>query len=205
MRKKKFWILVSCGFLAILVPTLLALKGAQANMPLRLLVNGKEIASDPPPFVQDGRTFVPVRFVAEALGYPVKWDPQTNSVIIGTPPEGADLLPYDHDVDDTDNIQGIAYKNVVALGGIGHPSTSCRYNLQGSFTKVKLLVAPGAYQASLSVYGDGQKISTFQVDPSEPPKEITVDTQGVQILTLSSEDTNPFSASAFVIYARGIR
>lgn len=46
-------------------------------------VNGKAILfPDQPPVVQNERTLVPVRFVAEALGYDVIWNQADNSVVI---------------------------------------------------------------------------------------------------------------------------
>lgn len=39
----------------------------------KIIVDNKVIEMDTAPFYKDGRTFVPVRFVAEALGYKVKW------------------------------------------------------------------------------------------------------------------------------------
>jgi len=46
------------------------------------MVNGAIVSIDQPGVVIDGRTLVPVRFVAEAFGIGVVWDAQTNSVII---------------------------------------------------------------------------------------------------------------------------
>lgn len=40
----------------------------------RVLVNGREATIDVPALVRSGRTFVPVRFVAEQLGAVVEWD-----------------------------------------------------------------------------------------------------------------------------------
>ena len=45
-------------------------------------VSGKEISLDAPPFVKDGRTLVPLRFVAETLGATVEWIEETNTVNI---------------------------------------------------------------------------------------------------------------------------
>ena len=46
-------------------------------------VNGKTVSfPDQPPVVQNERTLVPVRFVAEALGYDVVWNQADNSVVI---------------------------------------------------------------------------------------------------------------------------
>ncbi|NLI13165.1 MAG: polysaccharide deacetylase family protein [Peptococcaceae bacterium] len=46
--------------------------------------NNQEIALDVPPFITDGRTMVPVRFVSECLGYSVKWEAEKNTVNITT-------------------------------------------------------------------------------------------------------------------------
>lgn len=42
----------------------------------------RTITMDVTPYVRDGRTYVPVRFVAEAVGCSVGWDPNTQTVII---------------------------------------------------------------------------------------------------------------------------
>lgn len=46
------------------------------------LVNGEPREMDVAPFLAGGRTMVPVRFVAEALGYVPAWNPNTNVVTI---------------------------------------------------------------------------------------------------------------------------
>ena len=54
-------------------------------------VNGKTINfPDQSPIVQNERTMVPVRFVAEALGHKVSWDSDTNSVNI----DGGKIVLY---------------------------------------------------------------------------------------------------------------
>ncbi|MCL5056952.1 MAG: copper amine oxidase N-terminal domain-containing protein [Actinobacteria bacterium] len=45
-------------------------------------MNGREVKTDVLPQVIDGRTLVPVRFIAEALGADVKWDEATGTVNI---------------------------------------------------------------------------------------------------------------------------
>ncbi len=44
--------------------------------------DGQPIEMDVVPFTQDNRTFVPIRFVAENLGYDVSWDDSTQTVVI---------------------------------------------------------------------------------------------------------------------------
>jgi len=38
-------------------------------------INGKTVALDTPPIIKDGRTLVPLRFISEAFGAEVAWDP----------------------------------------------------------------------------------------------------------------------------------
>ena len=47
---------------------------------LGAMVDGKASLLDVAPFIKDGRTFVPVRFIAEALGAEVKYDAATQVV-----------------------------------------------------------------------------------------------------------------------------
>lgn len=45
-------------------------------------VDGKEILLDTPPVINNNRTLVPIRFVAENLGYKVEWNEEKRQVII---------------------------------------------------------------------------------------------------------------------------
>jgi hypothetical protein len=45
-------------------------------------VNGQAVSLDVPPELKDGRTLVPIRFVAENMGYKVLWYPQEKKVVI---------------------------------------------------------------------------------------------------------------------------
>lgn len=47
------------------------------------IVNGKEMTLDVPAVIQQGRTFIPVRFVSEQLGWNVRWNQEHYTVEIG--------------------------------------------------------------------------------------------------------------------------
>lgn len=47
-----------------------------------LVKNGTQLFMDTFPFLKEGRTFVPVRFIAEALGYNVDWNNETQEITI---------------------------------------------------------------------------------------------------------------------------
>ncbi len=46
------------------------------------ILNGEEIKLDAPAFIENGRTYTPVRFIAEALGASVSWNAETREVTI---------------------------------------------------------------------------------------------------------------------------
>ncbi len=49
---------------------------------IKLIVNGKTIATDVAPVQINGRVMVPARFVAEPLGASVQWDKVNNAVVV---------------------------------------------------------------------------------------------------------------------------
>ena len=49
---------------------------------ITIWVDGKQISVDTEPFIVQGRTFVPLRAIAEALGRSVSWDDPTNRVTV---------------------------------------------------------------------------------------------------------------------------
>lgn len=53
---------------------------------IKITVNGQQIKTDveAPPFIYNDRTYVPLRFVAEALGADVGWDSKTKTAIINS-------------------------------------------------------------------------------------------------------------------------
>ncbi len=55
-------------------------------------VDGTEVALDVPATVMEGRTLVPVRFIAESTGQEVDWHARTRTVIINTIEPGTDFI-----------------------------------------------------------------------------------------------------------------
>ena len=52
----------------------------------KVMVNGKEFTSDPPPLEVDGRTYLPLRAIGDALGVPVGWNEELRQAEVGTAP-----------------------------------------------------------------------------------------------------------------------
>lgn len=77
--------LVACGLLAAVLTALLApgqvlAQAALADPNIGVQINGHRRAFDPAPFIQDGRTLVPLRGIFEALGAQIEWDGETQTV-----------------------------------------------------------------------------------------------------------------------------
>ncbi len=81
MSIKKIAVTVLTGSLVIALIVSASLASSQN---IKLFVNGKEIATDVPPQIVDGRTLVPVRVVAEQLGAKVEWDELSKKVSVTT-------------------------------------------------------------------------------------------------------------------------
>ena len=62
---------------------------AAGGAPIHIQVNGQAVTFDSAPVMINDHVYLPIRFVAQALGLPVHWDPSTQTVLIGTVPTGA--------------------------------------------------------------------------------------------------------------------
>jgi len=68
-------------FLVLLI-ILLGSNSLLADSPVKIIFNGRDLKTDAAPQIIDGRTMVPLRVVAEALGAEVKWDAENKIVFI---------------------------------------------------------------------------------------------------------------------------
>jgi uncharacterized protein YkwD len=81
MKIKLFSLLTLTMCLAVLFAAVLTANAAEAA-PISVLVNGKSLDLDVAPLIEEGRTLVPVRAIAESLGAVVGWDAQARRVEI---------------------------------------------------------------------------------------------------------------------------
>ena len=77
---KKKWLAV----IGVVILVSIFATAALASNPIKLIVNGREIKPDVAPQIINGRTMIPIRWVAEALGADVKWDEHANAVRINS-------------------------------------------------------------------------------------------------------------------------
>lgn len=82
MARREVLAVLSGGVILCIV-ALAAVNVRAADM-VRVFVDGREIVSDVPAQIIEGRTMVPIRFVAEAMGAEVSWDDNLHAVSIIT-------------------------------------------------------------------------------------------------------------------------
>lgn len=76
MKKSKKYLVLFLSFLLLLsTVNVFAIRHKEKDIPLNgIIVNDHIVYSDVYPYIKNNRTYVPIRFIAEELGYDVKWD-----------------------------------------------------------------------------------------------------------------------------------
>lgn len=74
-RSKRLFVLLLAVFMVLPTLNVYAIRHAKRDIPLNgIIVNNHIVYSDVHPYIKNNRTFVPIRFIAEELGYDVKWN-----------------------------------------------------------------------------------------------------------------------------------
>lgn len=82
MRKTNIIIVITLVLAVISSPVANALNIPDSQIPIDIMVNGSFIKTDASPYIEYDTTFVPIRFVSEALGAKVEWDAPTATASI---------------------------------------------------------------------------------------------------------------------------
>jgi len=186
------------GFL--LFSTVMALANASGTMReiffgINVVVDGvpQDFEYDMRPFITEGRTFLPVRGIADALGLPVHWEGSTQTVYIGNRPAHVSWLdqmghrnhqtsfgqngvfawvPGTAATDGTIFDRGIVFGTVVN-SNVGESTQSIEFILNGNYnvfrgTYVDSLRGGGITEhtrvgAQFRIYGDGVLLGTSPI------------------------------------------
>jgi|AGTN01.3.fsa_nt_gi Copper amine oxidase N-terminal domain./NPCBM/NEW2 domain. len=137
-----------------------------ASRPLTVIVDNVETTSDVPVINKGGRIYVPVRFLAESLGYPVEWEEEKGTVYIGIRPSGTDM------VSELAAYTGRKIKQPVKISGIGYPKGyvltmgalgDVRWKLNGRYLTVSFSMGVPDNQsgdsAEFTVIADGKTLA----------------------------------------------
>jgi len=64
----------------------------KSEMPIKIVVNGETVFPDSYPFIKDDRTLVPIRAIAEKLGYDVSWNAEERKVTLSDEKESLSVI-----------------------------------------------------------------------------------------------------------------
>ena len=180
---------------------------------INVVVNGRtvEFEADSQPFITEGRTFLPVRAISEALGYPVNWDGYTQTVFIGVTPGETRLMT---DIPPTNRqsmatganaravINGHEYFDAIISTNFGFVTSHQTHNLGGQFRELTGLFGiidgetMGPQSVTLSFIAEGERtLAEFEMIPGALPTAISVDVTGVHLLTIEISHTTGTGAS----------
>lgn len=115
----------------------------------KVLVNGKEFISDPPALVVEGRTFLPLRAIGDALGVPVNWNEELQQAEVGITPQTGDGVGV---VDGKYNIGILSVSKTKDYEGKDAVVVNFRYTNNSEETKSFMLaVASKAFQNNVEL------------------------------------------------------
>ena len=176
---------------------------------VNIVINGNQWnpPADMTPFIADGRTFLPVRGISEALSVPVTWDGATSTVFLGTQPVGSPFFStIPHFRDGGTGTNRLTIGNAVSLGnhhanalfsGNAHSTLGAwrDYNLNGQWDTltgdVLRLDRGGRGSATISFIGDGRELLVVATSENQQPQNISVDVRGVLVLRIEISGNAP--------------
>lgn len=161
-----------------------------------IVVNGAEVKTSQEPFIYEGRTYIPLRAVAEAMGADVKWDGEKWQALINSNENSVALsdltiLASKATGDSWRREQGVAdkamgtvtYPRALWMGAGCYEKAPCFYELalNGEFTKLDALVGlPDGerYGTNVVVSVDDREIMRFDLVPGGKPVPVKADIKG---------------------------
>ena len=176
----------------------------QITYGVRVNFNGQlvQFNADNQPFVMGGRTFLPMRAMADLLGLPVDFDPSTNTAYVGNRFAGQ-RQPLHHAAPFFDRSRGdswIRFADTVTMGGVtynnafilGWPNTQggfdrtqfSLHNLGGQYRVLSgymgRIDGTSMHNVSISIIGDGVLLESFELRATDMPIPFSVFVEGVQ-------------------------
>ncbi|MDR2166675.1 MAG: hypothetical protein LBE35_02335 [Clostridiales bacterium] len=163
---------------------------------VNIIVNGRPLQADgiDRPFILDGRTFLPVRAISEALNVPVDWDGSTMTVHLGTGTAGRPLFettPTSASSGITavsGTMSGRSFNTIFRASATNMATSSTgwgEFNLNGQFSTISGVLGrlnDAAATSNIVFIGDNREIARFAVDGTTVAHEISVDVRGVLVL-----------------------
>jgi len=174
--------------------------------------NGEAVQFDAEsqPFIIDGRTFLPVRAIADIAGLDVDFDSATNTVLL-TSGGGTAAQPGNRfgdtffsgtsgsnfaRVDESVSILGATHQNVVQYSSFATNALYSQHNFNGNFTRMtgifgRIDGVGVPTDVNVTITGDGVVLAEFSLGEHDVPHNIDLDVTGIQLVRV---DVNPEGA-----------
>ena len=179
---------------------------------VRVSVDGElmHFEEDMRPFIIAGRTFLPVRAIADAAGFEAGFDEATNTVLLTTPvPTGIRLTETFLSGDELTNAVWVRTADSVSIWNAQHAdvvqyrfgsanSMDSHHGLGGNhgrLTGVFGRVDEGTNlerAAVVTFYGDGEVLATLELGEFDAPISFDIDVSGVDALRINVEAFGAF-------------
>ncbi|WP_433947031.1 stalk domain-containing protein [Paenibacillus sp. SN-8-1] len=180
----------------------------------------KKPSADQQGFIYKGTTYVPLRFVSEALGKKVGWEGKTNSIYVGKQPEGkviylTELQPHStsgyynnfSDGEVTTNMNesfSNSFLDDIYSGGVH----SADYIINSEYKSFKAGLAPDIHWqgkdsyklGSVKIYGDGELLYTSPdiISDATAIENIELDVTGVNRLRIAFTNSSNYPYLDFI-------
>jgi hypothetical protein len=164
-------------------------------LPLNYFFNGaqKYPASDQQGFIYNGKTYVPLRFMAEASGLSVDWDGNTNSIYVGSKPQTnqymSDILqPYFNTANKFEanlatQMSGHKYYKGYFIDPDDVDDSNVSFNINKNYSEINGLIGLSdmANKGSrvVEIYGDGNLLTRYELSPGSLPQNLYLSVNGV--------------------------
>jgi len=198
----------------------------QITYGVNVVVNGQRLQLEgiDRPFIMDGRTFLPVRAVSDALDVTVDWDGGTSTVYLGDRFAGQRVplrqaAPFfdrspnsDRAVDFLDFaiMGGITYNNALRFGawndgvlGVSGLTHFSLHNLNGQYRVFGgyfgRIDGSGMQNATVHFIGDGRTLQTLSLNAADMPAHFDIFVEGVQQLRVEVVFSNFNNAPQYAL------
>jgi len=193
---------------------------------INVMLNGEMVQfdEDARPFVMDGRTFLPLRTIADMVGLPVDFDPSTNTAILGGRYAAGIRRPLTQaaphfDTGGNHNATSVHTPNSTTMAGVSHHNPLVfrtavwggdrerfsLHNLNGQFRMLTGYIGrvDGGLMrdATVNFIGDGVLLQSYELLATDMPIPISVFVEGVAQLRIEVRFTTNINNNSATEYA----
>lgn len=196
----------------------------------KIIVNkiNKPFTKGEEPFTYNGRTYVPLRYVSEALGENVDWDGKTGTVYIGDrystnygywgkdfnhmslSAYNSSYVTYAHNTDSTrKNNIGEEFSNYLTLYSTAKRNTKVEFPLNGQYTRFKARLSTdfstrdAKYSGIVKISIDGKEVYNTLIHSSDMPKDVSIDLTGANKITFEFNNNHDSYNEQKIIFGNG--